>query len=94
MAPTSPPSPHPVTPDRRYFVVRCRLWRMANPELPELERPRLVVDLMQACRDVRAAVRIKDANAERLARQGVGAAKRGLGERGPSWWSDSAPDHR
>jgi hypothetical protein len=22
---------HPVTPDDRYFVVRGRLWRMANP---------------------------------------------------------------
>jgi hypothetical protein len=24
---------HPVTPDGRYFVVRGRLWRMANPDL-------------------------------------------------------------
>lgn len=93
MAPTAPPSPHSVTPDRRYFVVRGRLWRMANPELPELERARLVVDLMRARRNVGAALRIKDANAERLARQAVDAAKRGLGERGPPWWSDGAPDH-
>src|SRR6185437_6137978 len=24
---------HPVTPDGRYFVVRGRLWRLANPDL-------------------------------------------------------------
>ena len=24
---------HPVTPDGRYFVVRGKLWRMANPNL-------------------------------------------------------------
>jgi hypothetical protein len=28
---------HPVTPDGRYFVVRGRLWRMANPGLDEAE---------------------------------------------------------
>ena len=93
MAPTSPSSPHPVTPDRRYFVVSGRLWRMTNPELSELERARLIVSLMQARRDVGAAIRIKDANAERLARQSVDAAKRDLGERGPPWWSDGVPDH-
>jgi hypothetical protein len=26
---------HPVTPDGRYFVVRGRLWRMANPGLDD-----------------------------------------------------------
>lgn len=29
---------HPVTPDGRYFVVRGRLWRMANPERSNLNR--------------------------------------------------------
>ena len=65
---------------------------MANSELPGLERARLVVSLMQARRDVGEAIRINDANAERLARQAVDAAKRGLGERGPPWRSDGAPD--
>ena len=86
-------SPHPVTPDRRYFVVRGRLWRMANPELPELERARLVADLMQARREVGAALRSKDTDAERLARQAVDAAKHSLGERGPPWWTDGVPDY-
>jgi hypothetical protein len=34
---------HPVTPDGRYFVVRGRLWRMADPD-PKLK---LVRDLMR-----------------------------------------------
>ena len=93
MAPPSPPPPCPITPDRRYFVVRGRLWRMANPDLPEQARARLVADLMQARRDVGKALRIKDSDAERLARQTVDAAKRGLGERGPPWWNDGAPDY-
>lgn len=38
-------------PDRRYFVVRGRVWRMAYPELREHERAGLVVSLMQARRD-------------------------------------------
>ena len=93
MAPPSPPSPHPITPDGRYFVVRGRLWRMANPALPKAERVQLVADLMHARRAVAAALRSKDADAEKLARQAVDEAKRGLGERGPPWWSDGAPDY-
>ena len=93
MAPSSPASPHPITPDRRYFVVRGRLWRMANPDLPALERARLVADLMQARREVGKALRGKDLDAQRLARQAVDAAKRSLGERGPLWWSDGTPDY-
>lgn len=86
-------STHPVTPDRRYFVVRGRLWRMANPQLLEAVRIRLVTELMRARREVRKALRSKDLDAEKLARQAVDAAKRGLGERGPPWWCDGAPDY-
>jgi hypothetical protein len=35
---------YPVTPDGRYFVVRGRLWRMANPGLDEEERTGLISD--------------------------------------------------
>lgn len=84
---------YPVTPDGRYFVVRGRLWRIANPELPEQARARLVTELMRARRDVGKALLIKDAEAETLARQAVQVAKLGLGERGPTWWSDGAPDY-
>ena len=96
-APSPPPPPlpnvvYPVTPDRRYFVVRGRLWRRANPELPEADRIQLVADLMRARREVGKALRSKDADALKLARQAIDAAKRGLGERGPVWWSDGTPD--
>jgi hypothetical protein len=40
----------PVTPDGRYFVVRGRLWRMANPALDDRERSVLVGRLMAARR--------------------------------------------
>jgi len=83
----------PVTPDGRYFVVRGRLWRCANPALPEAERARHVHALMDARRAVAAARRSGDADAMRAARDAVDAAKHALGERGPAWWTDGAPDH-
>ena len=46
------PKQYPNTPDGRYFVVRGRLWRSANPDLPEEERRQLVQQLMQARREV------------------------------------------
>ena len=93
MPPTHPPALYHVTPDGRYFVVRGRLWRRSNPDLPEAERVRLVSDLMHARRQVAAALRAQDADAQSLARQRVDAAKRGLGERGAVWWHDGAPDY-
>jgi hypothetical protein len=39
------------------------------------------------------ALRARDAGAERLARAEVDAAKIALGERGPPWWHDGAPDY-
>jgi hypothetical protein len=41
------------TPDRRYFVVRGRLWRLSNPCLDPDEHERLVRDLMNARRAVK-----------------------------------------
>ena len=38
-------SQYPVTPDGRYFVVRGRLWRCSNPQLPDEERQRLTAEL-------------------------------------------------
>jgi hypothetical protein len=80
----------PLTPDGRYIVVRGRLWRAANPHLPEAERQRLVDELMDARRAVRLAG--ADAAARQAARGRVDAAKRALGERGPPWWNDGAHD--
>lgn len=82
--------PYPHTPDGRYFVVRGRLWRLSNPDLDASARERLVHELMTARRAVR------DANGDpariALARARVDIAKRALGERGPVWWTDRAPD--
>jgi hypothetical protein len=83
---------HPVTPDGRYFVVRGRLWRMANPDLDETERSKLTKRLMTARRAVRDAKAKKDPGAEAAAHRAVDDAKRALGERGPVWWKDGAPD--
>ncbi|WP_294390299.1 hypothetical protein [uncultured Sphingomonas sp.] len=82
----------PVTPDGRYIVVRGRLWRRANPHLPAVERQALVARLMDARRAVGRALKADDAPALAAARAEVHRAKVGLGERGPVWWQDGAPD--
>ena len=74
-------------------MVRGRLWRCTNPALPQAERERLVGELMKARRAVAIARRNDDATALAAARAAVDAAKHGLGERGPVWWSDGAPDY-
>lgn len=82
----------PSTPDGRYFVHGGRLWRCSNPALSEAERQRLTHELMTARRAVGLAKREGDPEAEAAARQRVHAAKVALGERGPVWWTDGAPD--
>lgn len=84
---------HPVTPDGRYFVVDGRLWRTSNPHLAPEVRQELVDRLMRARRQVGVAKKAGDAAAERSARNDVDEAKRALGERGPAWWTDGAPDY-
>jgi len=71
--------------------VRGRLWRASNPHLSETERQRHVDALMAARRAVREAK--DDPEAMTRARADVHAAKVALGERGPAWWSDGAPDY-
>ncbi len=85
-------SPPPITPDGRYFVVRGRLWRCTNPHLPEAERLALVATLMHARASKGRAMRANDTAAREQARQTVDEAKHALGERGPVWWHDGAPD--
>lgn len=65
---------------------------MSNPSLAAEERQLLVDRLMKARRDVGAALKAGDAEAERSARATVDEVKRALGERGPVWWEDGAPD--
>lgn len=83
---------HPDTPDGRYFVVRGRLWRRSDPSLPDERRVVLVTDLMAARRAVGMALRRNDPAALVEARAAVDSAKIALGERGPVWWKDGAPD--
>jgi hypothetical protein len=47
---------------------------------------------MTARRDVGQAQRTNRSRAEKEARGRVDAAKQALGERGPPWWTDGAPD--
>ena len=85
-----PAEPPPLrTPDGRYIVVRGRLWRAANPQLPEDERVAWVAALSDARRRLRG---VGSAAARAAARRDVHAAKVALGERGPVWWDDGAPD--
>lgn len=79
------------TPDSRYIVVRGRLWRSTNPGLSEAQREMWVAELMRARRAVADARRNSlDASP---ARSRVDVAKTALGERGPVWWDDGAPDY-
>ena len=88
--PVSTRADYTPTPDRRYFVVRGRLWRLSNPTLDKETHAQLVRELMAA----RRAVRDGKNSVERIAaRLKVDAAKRKLGERGPVWWTDGAPDY-
>ena len=87
-----PEPPYPVTPDGRYFVVRGRLWRMANPALDAEERARQVRKLMRARRDIRRSRQQNDRPLAARARRRVQEAKEALGERGAVWWTDGAPD--
>jgi hypothetical protein len=83
---------YPVTPDGRYFMVRGRLWRTSDPSLAPARRDELVHELMQARRAMGNARRLGDRAAAAQAKAAVDMAKRALGERGPPWWSDGAPD--
>ena len=86
------PKVYPVTPDGRYFVVRGRLWRRTNPALTEAVRKKLVSELSKARSALRRDAGLS-AEERKKARRKVDAAKRALGERGPVWWTDGAPDY-
>ena len=87
-----PQPPHPVTPDGRYFVVRGRLWRMANPNLAPARASTLSGELVKARSAVRSAELAGDPIEAAAAHRAVDLIKRELGERGPVWWTDGAPD--
>ena len=81
-----------LTPDGRYLVVRGRLWRASDPRLAPATRDAWVQRLMAARRAVREALASSDDEALARARAAVNEAKVALGERGPVWWTDGAPD--
>jgi hypothetical protein len=83
---------HPTMPYGRYFFVKGRLWRCSNPAVDEDEQQRLVNELMDARRAVKAAKASGDPGEMKTARAAVQVAKVALGERGPVWWEDGAPD--
>ena len=83
-------TPAITTPDGRYIVVRGRLWRATNPDLQPEQRRALVRALMDARRALKRGNGPQD---RAVARARVEEAKRGLGERGPVWWCDGAPDY-
>lgn len=63
-----------------------------NPALAPEEAQKWVDMLMVARRAVGVAGRKGDSAAVQRARQQVDSAKQALGERGPVWWTDGAPD--
>lgn len=65
---------------------------MSNPKLTTDERDKLVKELMAARRKVATSRKAADEHGESAAHDAVDRAKRALGERGPVWWDDGAPD--
>jgi hypothetical protein len=80
------------TPDGRYLVVRGRLWRRADPRIDPDRLSELTHALMAARRSKGQAMRAGDQPAREQARAEIDRIKIALGERGPVWWSDGAPD--
>lgn len=81
------------TPDHRYIIVAGRLWRTSNPNLAPEEKDKLVHELMDGRRAVKAAQKDADDVALKAARHKVNTAKIALGERGDVWWTDESPDY-
>jgi hypothetical protein len=66
---------------------------MANPGVNDEDRARLQRELMAARSALGRARRAGDAKAHQKAREQIDKAKVALGERGPPWWDDDAPDY-
>ena len=80
------------TPDGRYLVIQGRLWRAPSPLLPAEAKVRYMRELLNGRRALKAAKTSGDEDAIAAARKLVARAQVGLGERGPVWWKDGAPD--
>ncbi|KQY58190.1 biopolymer transporter Tol [Aeromicrobium sp. Root495] len=75
--------------DERWLVVDGRRWRRTDPSLPDDVVEALKAHLGRGRSGVRTAKRSGDDAAVSRARERVGLAKRGLGERGERWWDRS-----
>jgi hypothetical protein len=82
------------TPDGHFVIINGRRWRATDPEIPSEPAAQLRRLLMAARRDVGAALRAEDTEAERDARARVHLAKVALGERGTPWWEQTASQRR
>ena len=82
------------TSDGHFVMINGRRWRATDPEIPPEPAARLRSLLMTARRDISAARRAGDAEAERDARARVHLAKIALGERGTPWWEQTASQRR
>lgn len=60
--------------------------------LDQASQSALTSDLMTARRAKQTAMRSDDPEGREIARLRIEAAKQALGERGPVWWTDGAPD--
>ncbi|MDO9380053.1 MAG: hypothetical protein Q7T56_14500 [Nocardioidaceae bacterium] len=82
------------TEDGRYVVVDGRRWRAQDPEVPDDVAARLRSHLGRGRSGVGVAKRAGDDAAVSRARERVGLAKHGLGERGEAWWDLSLDERR
>jgi hypothetical protein len=80
------------TDDERWLVINGRRWRRTDPALPDDLVEALKSHLGRARSLVGVAGRAGDDNARAAARERVGIAKHGLGERGPKWWESDVAD--
>jgi hypothetical protein len=80
------------TDDERWLVINGRRWRRTDPALPDDVVEALTSHLGRARSMVGVAGRAGDEAAKAAARERVGIAKHGLGERGPKWWESDVAD--
>lgn len=69
-----------------HVEIEGRRWQATDPSIPEPLRRELVEVLMAARRDIGAALRTGEVEAEAVARRRVHLAEVALGERGARWW--------
>ncbi|MFY0405380.1 hypothetical protein [Solicola sp. PLA-1-18] len=82
------------TDDGHWIVVDGRRWRATDPELPDDVADRLRSHLGRGRSGVGVAKKAGDEDAVAAARERVGLAKHGLGERGDAWWDLPLEDRR